>query len=408
MQVSKKAAKVVEKVQRGHQPASRISEWSSAGECVAIHTRVLRFVGFLRGYGLAHALYRRGVLAITTLYLVQECVYAYKVRSNLDKLSRVMFLLLCHVTSLAKQLVFHFDSDAVKRLIDALDNSVFQNEDDAAMQLVNECTRRAWRVEVGYAGCAVLTCTLWLLFPIRDHAQGLHVEFPFASPESTDASPMFAAILLYSYYVTTLVGIANTTVDAFIATIIYQCQTQFRILRMEMEKLPDTARTISEARKEAYETALTQQLAQRLLHYRHITWMAESVQEIFGKAILVQFGIGGWILCMAAYKLVSLSVLSIEFASMALFISCILTELYLYCYFGTELSVESSNLAGSVYAMQWVGAPAQFRRSLLIVMECARRPLRPTASTLVPLSLDTFLKILKSSYTFYAVLRQTK
>ncbi|CAH3958783.1 unnamed protein product [Pieris brassicae] len=101
-----------------------------------------------------------------------------------------MFLLLCHVTSLAKQLVFHFDSDAVKRLIDALDNSVFQNEDDAAMQLVNECTRRAWRVEVGYAGCAVLTCTLWLLFPIRDHAQGLHVEFPFASPESTDASPM--------------------------------------------------------------------------------------------------------------------------------------------------------------------------------------------------------------------------
>jgi hypothetical protein len=82
---------------------------------------------------------------------------------------------------------------------------------------------------------------------------------------------------------------------------------------------------------------------------------------------LVQFGIGGWILCMAAYKLVSVStgecaatrtgqlyhnnclfqlnVLSIEFASMTLFITCILTELFLYCYYGNEVAVEVSVLS---------------------------------------------------------------
>lgn len=96
----------------------------------------------------------------------------------------------------------------------------------------------------------------------------------------------------------------------------------------------------------------------------------KTLQDIFGTAILVQFGIGGWILCMAAYKIVNvsclfcgrlfalsvyltcavnvslvcrqLSVLSIEFASMTLFICCILTELFLYCYYGNEVTVEVS------------------------------------------------------------------
>ncbi|XP_038220814.1 putative odorant receptor 19b [Zerene cesonia] len=98
----------------------------------------------------------------------------------------------------------------------------------------------------------------------------------------------------------------------------------------------------------------------------------------------------------------------IRFASMTLFIVCILTELFLYCYYGTELTVESERLASSVYAMRWLCTSVRFRRALVLLMERARRPLRPAAARVVPLSLDTFLKILKSSYTFYAVLRQTK
>lgn len=41
----------------------------------------------------------------------------------------------------------------------------------------------------------------------------------------------FSVVLAYSYYVTTLVGIANTTMDAFMATVLNQCKTQLRILR---------------------------------------------------------------------------------------------------------------------------------------------------------------------------------
>ncbi|CAH0405109.1 unnamed protein product [Chilo suppressalis] len=130
--------------------------------------------------------------------------------------------------------------------------------------------------------------------------------------------------------------------------------------------------------------------------------------RVFGLAVLVQFAVGGWILCMAAYKLVSVNILSFDFVSTTLFLVCILTELFLYCYYGNEVYVESDLMVQSLYSMEWVHTPLAFKRSLLLTMERAKRPLRPAAGHLIPLSLDTFVTILKSSYSFYAVLRQTK
>ncbi|CAH2101976.1 unnamed protein product [Euphydryas editha] len=326
----------------------------------------------------------------------------------MTKLSRVMFLLLCHITSIVKQIVFHNDADRIHDMIQSFDDPIYNAPDDSARVLLRRTARGARLLLRTYSGCAVLTCTLWLLFPVMHRIAGNSVEFPFWTGFQTDRPLIFVLVLLYSYYVTTLVGIANTTMDALMATILYQCQTQLRILRNNFQALPERAKCVSNETGERYEVTLMLLLVKYFQHYRQVTQTAMLLQDIFGVAILVQFGIGGWILCMAAYKLVSLNILSIEFASMTLFILCILTELFLYCYYGNELTVESDRIVCSVYSMQWMRTPLRFRRDLVLLMQFVRLPLRPVAGRIIPLSLDTFVKILKSSYTFYAVLRQTK
>ncbi|XP_050669832.1 odorant receptor Or2-like [Leptidea sinapis] len=324
----------------------------------------------------------------------------------MDNLSRVMFLLLCHVTSLAKQLVFHADAARIDLLIDSLNDTLLNPR--ARGDLLASTRARARRVLATYTGCAVVTCTLWLAFSLLSRARTHTYEFAFYTGLRTDSTLKFSAVLLYSYYVTTMVAIANTTTDAFIATLLYQCQTQFTILRLNLERLPESAKELSVKLGKNFQTILMELFIECLAHHKKITDLANLLLDIFGTAIMVQFTIGGWILCMAAYKIVSLNVLSLEFVSMTLFIFCILTELFLYCYFGNELTVESDQLAGAAYAMRWEDTSLPFRRSLLLLMLRARRPLRPAAGRVLPLSLETFLKILKSSYTFYAVLRQTK
>ncbi|XP_063827150.1 odorant receptor 94b-like [Ostrinia nubilalis] len=327
----------------------------------------------------------------------------------MDKLARVMFLLLCHVTSITKQLVFYMSADKIDEMISALDDPLYNQPAAWQRALLAATARSAGRLLRAYSGTAVVTCTLWIIFPILYYAQGLPVEFPFWTNLDHSKPTFFVILLMYSYYVTTLVGIANTTMDAFMGTVLYQCKTQLRILRMNLENLIERATTVvKENSDEIFDKVLDKLFLECLEHYRQISETNRRLQDIFGTSILVQFGIGGWILCMAAYKMIGLNILSIEFASMTLFITCILTELFLYCYYGNEVTVESDRMVEAVYAMEWLHAPLRFKRSLVLLMERAKRPLRPAAGLIIPLSLNTFVTILRSSYTFYAVLRQTK
>nr|QNS36255.1 olfactory receptor 94b [Mythimna separata] len=373
----------------------------SAGS-VSTHLRILRWCGFCRLSGSAraslrgslHALYRAFTLALTSAYLLQECIYSYQVRQDMDKLARVMFLLLCHITSIAKQVVFHIKAERIDEMLGGLDDPLYNQNVEAYARLLHVTAARASRFVRAYSSCAVVTCTLWITFPVMYRLQGQVVEFPFWIHADCNGPKMFTLVLAYSYYVTTLVGIANTTMDAFMATVLNQCKTQLKILRMNFECLPQRAAEITKMSSEqSYDATLKQLFKECLVHYEKITETARMLQDIFGTAILIQFGIGGWILCMAAYKIVSLNVLSIEFASMTLFISCILTELFLYCYYGNEVTDESERVTQSLYSMDWRRARLPFRRSLVLVMERAKRPLRPTAGRIIPLSLDTYVTV---------------
>ncbi|XP_045780398.1 uncharacterized protein LOC123877616, partial [Maniola jurtina] len=372
-----------------------------ASTCVALHAALLRRAGYMRARtaSRAHAAYRALVLALTATYLLQECAHAARALRDMRALARVMFLLLCHVTAIAKQLVFLADADRIDAMVHSFDGAARAGR---AAALERGVARGARRLLVVYAGTAVLTCTLWLLFPVLRRARGLPDDFPFWTGVGTEPLPAFAAVLLYSFGATTLVAIANTTMDAFLATVLAQCKAQLTILRMDLQSLPERAASLRAASLRAAPGASTEAVLMRLFvecyhQYRKVTETVALLQDVFGTALLMQFGIGGWILCMAAYQLVSLAVLSIEFASMLLFIVCILTELFLYCYYGNDLTAESDRIVFAVYAMSWERTPLRFRRCLLLLMERARRPLRPVAGRVVPLSLDTFVKVRRAA-----------
>nr|QZH55127.1 odorant receptor 31 [Achelura yunnanensis] len=353
-----------------------------------------------------HAAYRAAALALTGFYLLQQVVYAVRERRHMDKLARVMFLLLCHLTSIVKQLVFFVDADRIDDLIARLDEPVMSHGQVA----LSAAARGAERLGRVYSGMAAVTCVLWAVFPVLYFLRGHHVEFPIWTGliDYNNNTLEFSAVLVYSWYVTSLVGIANTTMDAFFGTVLHQAKTQLNILRCDYENITERVRAVVIQTNEDYDKILKIFFVDCLTRYKKIAELLELLQDIFSGAIVVQFTIGGWILCMAAYQIIGLNVLSIEFASMVLFIFCILTELFIYCYYGNEVTLESQLVAGSVYCARWVPAPAWFRRVLLTALMYAQRPLRPLAGRLLPLSLATFLKILKSSYSFYAVLRQTK
>ncbi|KAL0901045.1 hypothetical protein ABMA27_006374 [Loxostege sticticalis] len=391
---------------------------SLAGSSVAPHLALLRRVGFCHLQGAAgggsarsgpkrlHSYYCLFAFGVTSGYVLQQAIYAFQ-RSDLDKLSRVLFVMLCHCTCVAKQAVFHADARRIDRIITGLNQTLFNQPIESHRSQLRGTALSAARLLRVYYSTAVATCVLWIIFPVVYKLRGHRIEFPFWTFVDYNQPVMFVVVLFHSFYATNLVAVGNTTMDAFIATVLFQCKTQLRILRMNFETLPERAQELSKETQNAnYNKILTKLLFECIQHFQKIAETMELLQSVFGLAVLVQFTVGGWILCMAAYKIVN--VLSLEFASTTLFIVCILTELFLYCYYGNEVTVESDRMVESIYVMEWLHAPVRFKKSLVLMMERAKRPLRPAAGLIIPLSLNTFVTILRSSYTFYAVLRQTK
>ncbi|XP_063616455.1 odorant receptor 94b-like isoform X3 [Cydia splendana] len=338
-----------------------------AGACVVSLLRTLRCCGFCRlppmaGNGpppslftriarATHDVYCGFALAVTSTYLVQELIYAYLERGDMDTLARVMFLLLCHVTSIAKQIIFMVRASRIAKLVQDFDDMAYNPKETTRKNLLIKRAQGASRLGTAYAGTAALTCALWTIFPFLARLGGTRVNFALWIPFTYYSWPEFFIVLLYTHYVTSLVGIANTTMDAFIATILGQCKTQLTILKMDFESLAERANERARETGEQVSAAAAALLVRCIKHHHKICDTSREVQAIFGGAVLLQFGIGGWILCMAAYKIVGLSVASLEFVSMVMFLMCILTELFLYCYYGNEVAVEIIKSSYTFYAM---------------------------------------------------------
>ncbi|GBP53243.1 Odorant receptor 94b [Eumeta japonica] len=296
---------------------------------------------------------------------------AHEVRYDLGTLSRVLFLLICHLTTIAKHACFYTKAQEIDELINTLDEPLFNQEGEIITRLLVNTARSTTRLVHIFTSAAVLTCLLWAILPAIEFARGKDVQFFFW---------MFG------------------------------------------------------------------------VRYTESPGLTAKLQDVFGTSILILFLCGAWMLCMAAYRSLTLcgramlystrlrhengpapplryntlteylemrnnsfryafrviNLVSIEFLSMVGFIGCILLELFLYCYFGNEVTVESNCLIESIYNMDWLSTPVGFQKSLVLVMERAKRPLRPVAGGIIPLSLGTFITVLKSSYSFFAVLRQTK
>ncbi|XP_013142167.1 PREDICTED: uncharacterized protein LOC106106166 [Papilio polytes] len=133
-----------------------------------------------------------------------------------------------------------------------------------------------------------------------------------------------------------------------------------------------------------------------------------KIEATYGGAVFSQFLFDSWILCTTAYRFVEIDKTSLGCFTISLFLMCIFAELFLFCFYGSKLTDASEKLMDSAYFLDWVEIPMKYRRDLMLFMEMIKKPIMPTAGSIAPLANTTFVAIVKSSYSFYAFLKNTE
>ncbi|XP_047521442.1 odorant receptor 46a-like [Pieris napi] len=381
---------------------------------VEAHFLNLRLAGYyqidLRSgsiYRSLHRFYMGFVLSLMLVYTMQQALKVYEVRENLGHVMGTMFLFLTHTDAIYKQILLWAQQNDIEDLLDTMKGPSYNQGKKEHNYYLLKTIRVAKLLLFCNNGLAVATCFLWFVYPIYLHIKGIQLDFTIWLPFDENQDPYFYITAVYSWITTTWLAIGNTTMDAMVSTLLAQAKTQLHILGYNLSTIVDECKEDNGNTSDNVSALLHQRFKSILRHHEEIVRFTKNIENIFGSVLAYQFLIGGWIICTSVYRLVDIEIVSTEGFSMVTYIICMLFELFIYCYFGSEVTQASIELTDDAYSMNWLDIPVKNRKELIIFMERIKRPIRVMAGRIVPLSNDTFVSIVKSSYSFYALLRST-
>nr|ALD51493.1 odorant receptor 110 [Locusta migratoria] len=150
-------------------------------------------------------------------------------------------------------------------------------------------------------------------------------------------------------------------------------------------------------------------LVKSIQHHQLIVKCVNEFGKATGLPVLMVVSINVVNLCS---NIISLAVLVEEdphasaIAKSLIFTIALGSQTALYCLPGQMIIDQSERLAHSAFCCRWPDAGVRFKRSLLVFMACAGRPLRLRVGKLVTLSRETFQELLKLSYQLFNLVYQ--
>ncbi|RZC35670.1 7tm 6 domain containing protein [Asbolus verrucosus] len=99
---------------------------------------------------------------------------------------------------------------------------------------------------------------------------------------------------------------------------------------------------------------------------------------------------------------------SSEFFSLVSFGLAIIVEIFMYCWFGNEVEVKSSNVPIAAFESNWIDASIEVKKNMFFFILRCQTPLKMSALNLFYLSLDTFMRILRAAWSYFALLHQDR
>ncbi|XP_043503448.1 odorant receptor 13a-like [Polistes fuscatus] len=199
--------------------------------------------------------------------------------------------------------------------------------------------------------------------------------------------------------------VSYTGVDSFISMLVLHVCAQISNLRLTLRSLAD-GRTLKDKETDNFMKKLTL-IVKR---HEHLNWFAQTIENSFNTLMLVQILTCTMQVCFQSYQVKAIlgqnngEFPTVQLSFLVLFVAVTLIHLYIYCYVGEMLIVQSSGMSESVYESKWCNLSPKEARNLLFVMHRSAIPLRLTAGKFSTFSMKTFSEIVRTSMGYLSVL----
>nr|XP_050863389.1 uncharacterized protein LOC127069859 [Vespula vulgaris] len=315
---------------------------------------------------------------------------------NADDSSNVsddIYVFLAQFVSCFKMLSLVVNRNNIVDLIVTLGQEPHQPLDDVEMNIQTKFDRLSRFNTHSYASLISLTVSNFLLLSLITNFKKRQLTFRAWLPFDDNMTPVvFYLTYIHQILAVTIAAMIHVALDTLICNLLINICCQITILENRLTNITDERKTI---------------LKLCIRHHECIYKFAATVNKTFKFAIFVQFFASTLTVCFTLYQLTKVSANTSEFIKMMFFMSSMLTQVYLYCWYGHLVTLKSQEIAYEMFQTNLMELSNDIKKSLLIMMKRTTKPIVFIVMDLFPLNLDSFVSILKTAYTVYNFLEQT-
>lgn len=205
---------------------------------------------------------------------------------------------------------------------------------------------------------------------------------------------LFILVRVYQYIGWAIVVYYNTTLDSYPPMTMCLLTTSMKVLSRRISLIGHEGSNAHLTLREAIEDH------KLLVEYFNLLNDVVSV-GMFGMFIVVTINLVSTVILLIYFcdNIAQQLYFLILFAAYAM-------EIVLACYYGSVFTEINDNLKTAIYECNWMDQSKSFKMDMIIFVENNLRPKEFIAGGIVPISLISFMKIMKSTYSTFTVLSQ--
>ncbi|RZC39042.1 7tm 6 domain containing protein, partial [Asbolus verrucosus] len=331
-----------------------------------------------------------------------QTVNLFLILDDLEAVTGTIFILLMKIASSLKAYHLIKNMKMLKKLMITINCNLFQPK-NSEQKILIQPNIKAWRICVStFSTFTVSALFLSSLYPVLDKSF-YQYRLPFLAwyPYNTKTSPQYEITYIYQALSVISLAVVTLGIDSLIAALNMFIAAQFDILNNDLRNLHPVNNNNNNNSID-----VVNDLKKCVHHHREILKFADYANRFYNWLLLVQFFVGGVSIGLSMFQLTLVIPFSPEFYMLLTYGTAISVQVFMYCWFGNQIEVKSSDLSYSVFESDWTDLPPEVMKNFIIFTMRIQRPLKIAALNLFYLSLTTYVKILKTSWSYFALLRQ--
>ncbi|RZC39318.1 7tm 6 domain containing protein, partial [Asbolus verrucosus] len=320
--------------------------------------------------------------------------------SDLEAVVASTFVTLPELLTLLKVYGVIRNMKLVKQLMVVLNSDIFQPKNARQINLIGP-SLKFWKIiYVLYWSASLGAIFFWSTYPLMDKSfKDYRLPFLAWYPYNNKISPFYEITYIYQILGVCFIATTALSIDTLIAALNVYTGAQFDILADNIKHLYDDT-----------STDFNEKLINSVRHHREILKFAENTGKFSNWIVMGQFFISAISIGITMFQLTSVKST---------------VEIFMFCWFGNEVEVKvynnfplvltthitlfffkSNQLPYAAYESNWINAPTDVKtKMILFIMRC-QKPCKMSALNLFYLSLNTFMSILRASWSYFALLHQ--